>query len=60
MASVGSSEVHFQLQFQPADVRALLASTTAGLDKKLGAVYQRVLKHLAATSPYLVEQVWDK
>ena len=23
-------------------------------------VYQRVQKHLAATSPYLVDQVWDK
>lgn len=35
MAAVGRSDVHLQQQFQPAEVRQLLASTTAGLDKKL-------------------------
>lgn len=60
MESVGSDAVHFQQQFQPAEVRQLLASTTAGLDRKLVQVHQRIEKHLAATSPYLVDQVWDK
>ncbi|PRW58682.1 exocyst complex component SEC3A [Chlorella sorokiniana] len=60
MAAGGSAEVHLQLQFQPAEVRQLLSSTTTGLDKKLVQVYQRVQKHLGASSAYLVDQVWDK
>ena len=35
MESVGTSDVHLQQQFQPGEVRQLLAATTAGLDKKL-------------------------
>ncbi|KAI3433569.1 hypothetical protein D9Q98_003380 [Chlorella vulgaris] len=60
MAAVGRSDVHLQQQFQPAEVRQLLASTTAGLDKKLVQVHQRIMKHLAATSPHLVDLVWHK
>lgn len=36
------------------------SSTTAGLDKKLAAVRQRLGKHLGGSSPYLVEEVWAK
>ena len=38
MESVGAADVHLQLQFQPAELRQLLAATTSGLDKKLAQV----------------------
>lgn len=37
-AAVGPGEVHLQLGYQAGEVRALLAATTGGLDKKLGQV----------------------
>ena len=59
MAAGGSESVHFQLQFQPGEVRALLSATAAGLDARLVAVRQRVHKHLGASSPRLVDDVWE-
>lgn len=60
IASVGSEEVHLQQQFQPGEVRQLLAAAGGGLDKRLLQEHQRILKHLAATSPHLVDPVWSK
>lgn len=58
--SVGPADVHLQPQFQPAEARQLLAAAGSGLDKRLVQEHQRILKHLAATSPHLVERVWQQ
>ena len=60
MASVGREAVPFQRDCAPADARALLAAAGKDLALRLAATHARVAKHLGATSPYLVGEVWDE
>ena len=49
----------FQRDCTPADVRSVLAAAGRDARTHLAATHARVLKHLGATSPYLVPRVWD-
>ena len=37
-----------------------LAAVSQGLEKRILSVRQRILKHFASSSPYLIEVVWDQ
>eukprot|EP00887_Chlorella_sp_A99_P005461 scaffold1.g5461.t1 len=60
LQSVRREEVHFQQHFTPGEVRQLLSAAGSGLDKRVGATRARVRKHLGASSPYLVDEVWER
>lgn len=36
------------------------SSSSAGLDKRVVQVYQRIQKHMASSSPHLVDQAWGR
>ena len=56
---LGSEEVPFQLHYQVADLRALLAATFEKLQKRFGAMWARIHKHMGTSSPGLIGEVWE-
>ncbi|GAQ91420.1 Exocyst protein Sec3 [Klebsormidium nitens] len=55
---VRPEEVPFSPGFSKADLRKLLKSTLAGVEKQLGGMYKRMAKHLTADD--LLPSLWDK
>ena len=53
-------EVPFQQHYQTADLRALLTATFTHAQKHIAAMWARVNKHMAATSPGLVTAAWQQ
>lgn len=60
LREVDTAEVPFQMHYQASDLRALLQSTMHHPDKKVHSMLTRVHKHMGASSPALVAEVWPK
>ncbi|KAK9813236.1 hypothetical protein WJX72_011232 [[Myrmecia] bisecta] len=60
LAEVGPEEVPFQLHYQAPDLRSLLAGAMTHPEKRLAAMFGRCQKHMGASSPGLVAQVWQR
>ena len=56
---LGPEEVPFQLHYQVADLRALLAATFEKTQKRFNAKWARIHKHMGTSSPGLIGEVWE-
>eukprot|EP00891_Asterochloris_glomerata_P003138 jgi/Astpho2/3138/Aster-03421 len=56
---LGPEEVPFQLHYQVADLRALLAATFEKTQKRFNAMWARIHKHMGTSSPGLIGEVWE-
>jgi hypothetical protein len=60
LPDVGAEEVKFQMHFAPDDLARLLGETMAGVEKKLGLMYGRIVKHFAQQREEFVGMVWSR
>lgn len=56
----GAGEVPFQLHYSAQDLRSLISSCASNADRKVAIMRDRVAKHLGASSPQLLQEVWTR
>ncbi|KAL4533847.1 hypothetical protein Ndes2437B_g03168 [Nannochloris sp. 'desiccata'] len=59
-SGISPSEAGARLQWTSADARQAVSAAASGLDKRFSTARQKLHKHLGASSPYLIDVVWER
>jgi len=59
-SGISPAEAGNRLQWTSADARQAVSAAATGLDKRLSSARQKLHKHLSASSPYLIDVVWER